>query len=85
MLSRNYLAAVMICVCTVSLSRVFISPLEPGNCKTTDCNGTAKMTVHAGVRTKNSNASPTPFAPLYLNNAQYPWLPVNTFKCARVA
>ena len=84
---KKLLAVVMICVCTVSLTRVFISPLEPGNAKTQQiAMGWLRLRcMHAGVRAKNSNASPTRFAPLYLNNAQYPWLPVNTFKCARVA
>lgn len=54
--------AVMICVCTVCLTRVFISPLEPGNGKTQQVTmGWQRWRyMHAGVRTKNSNASPTP-------------------------
>lgn len=59
------LAVVMICVCTISLTRFFISPLAPGNAKTQQiAMGWLRLWCkHAGVRAKNSNASPTPFLP----------------------
>lgn len=74
-------------MCTASLSRVLIPHWEPGNDKTQQwAMGWQRWRCcMQGVGTKNSNTSPTPFALIIstLNNAQYPWLPVNTFKCAR--
>ena len=46
----------------------------------------AKMTVYICMQVselKIATRAPPPCSAL--NKAQYPWLPVNTFKCARVA